>query len=79
MPNFSTWRAPMVMLLNGDTVPSDSPAWLLECQARRFLEMPTRDERLRELDSLEKRQGTSARKDLEARILALWQLERDRM
>ena len=79
MPIFSTWAAPLAVLASGEQVSSDSPAWLLECEARRLLELPTRDDRLRELDYLQKRRGEPARKDLEQRILALWQLERAKL
>lgn len=76
MANACSWKAPMVTLATGEQVPSDSPAWKDECEARYFLNLPTKDARLALLDQIEKRRGTAARRELEARILALWELSK---
>ncbi len=78
MPNFSTWCAPEAILANGERVPSDSSAWLLECEVRHLFNLGSVDARRAELDLIEKRRGKAARQDLEQRILALWQTERSK-
>ncbi len=78
MANYSTWAAPMVAMADGRLVPSDSPEWLLECEARKYFEFGSVDARRAELDLLEKRRGKPARQDLERRIVAVWQAERSK-
>ncbi len=74
--NACTWKAPLVTLATGEQVPSDSQAWLLECEARHILNMPTKAARLELLDQIEKRRGADAAKELRERILLLWELQR---
>lgn len=76
MPNACTWQAPLVTLADGRKVPSDSKEWLQECEARHILNIPTKPARIELLNLIEKQRGAEARKELEARILALWQLRR---
>lgn len=76
MPNACTWQAPLVTLADGRKVPSDSKEWLQECEARHILNIPTKPARIELLNLIEKQRGAEARKELEARILALWHLRR---
>ena len=72
--NTCTWQPSMVTLLDGRPVLSDSEEWRAEMEALHILNLPTKEIRLNCLDGIEKRRGTAARKELEARILKLWQL-----
>ena len=74
MANVSSWRPTLVKLSDGREVLSDSDEWRAETEALHILELPTKEIRLNCLDGIEKRRGTAARKELEARILKLWQL-----
>lgn len=74
--NACSWKAPMVKLADGREVPSDSQEWLLECEARHILNLPTKPARLELLDQIEKRRGPDARRELEVRILKLWELSK---
>lgn len=78
MNNACKWVAPMVTLADGREVPSDSQEWLQECEARHILNMGTREARIAMLDKIEKRRGPEARKDLEVRIMTLWNLGRQK-
>jgi len=62
----------MVTLVTGEQVPSDSPQWLHECQARYILDLPTRQEREDCLGKIGKRHGEEARRKLVATIKQLW-------
>jgi hypothetical protein len=62
----------MVTLVTGEQVPSDSPEWLHECQARYILNMATRQDREAYLDKVGKRHGEEARRKLVATIKQLW-------
>lgn len=87
--NCCSWRAPLVMLIDGRQVPSDGEEWRHECEARAVLAMPTvwmRRQYLRgklndfgrlEGGVLQKR-GEEATKRLEATITAIWNASRDR-
>ena len=72
--NACTWQPSMVTLLDGRQVLSDSEEWRAETEALYVLNLPTKEIRLNFLEAIEKRRGTKARKDLEERILKLWQL-----
>lgn len=74
--NACSWKAPMVKLADGREVPSDSQEWLLECEARHILNLPSKPARLELLDQIEKRRGPDARRELEVRILTLWELSK---
>lgn len=76
MRNACTWKAPMVTLADGREVPSDSPEWKDECEARHILNMATKAARIELLDQIEKRRGPEARRSLEVRILTLWELSK---
>lgn len=76
MNNACKWVAPMVTLADGRKVPSDSQEWLKECEARHILNMPTKAARVAMLDSIEKKRGPEARRELEVRILTLWELSK---
>lgn len=76
MRNACTWKAPMVTLATGEQVPSDSQEWLLECEARHILNLPSKPARLELLEQIEKRRGPDARRELEVRILTLWELSK---
>lgn len=76
MRNACTWKAPMVKLADGREVPSDSPDWKDECEARHILNLPTKAARIELLDQIEKRRGADARRELEVRILTLWELSK---
>lgn len=70
--NACKWQPGTVTLADGREVPSDSPEWLAECEARFVLDMPTKLVRLEYLDKIEKRRGLAARKAMENAILDLW-------
>lgn len=74
MANVSSWRPTLVKLSDGREVLSDSEDYRAETEALYVLELPTKEIRLNFLEAIEKRRGTAARKELEARILKLWQL-----
>lgn len=74
--NACSWKAPMVKLADGREVPSDSQEWFLECEARHILNLPSKPARLELLDQIEKRRGPDARRELEVRILTLWELSK---
>lgn len=74
--NVSRWQPSQVTLHDGRQVLSDSPDWLAECQAKRVLELPSRDDRRTWLEKWEKRHGVPSRKALEARIVAIWEARR---
>ena len=76
MRNACSWQAPMVKLADGREVPSDSPEWRGECEARHILNLPTKSARIELLDQIEKRRGPDARRELEVRILTLWELSK---
>lgn len=76
MRNACTWQAPLVTLADGREVPSDSPEWKDECEARHILNIPTKAARIELLDQIEKRRGPDARRALEVRILTLWELSK---
>lgn len=76
MRNACTWQAPMVTLADGREVPSDSKEWKDECEARHFLKMATKEARIALLNEIEKRRGPDARRELEVRILKLWELSK---
>jgi hypothetical protein len=65
----------MVALADGTQVKSDSREWLLECEARYVLNLPTKADRHALLDKIEKRRGRAARVELSDRILALYFLQ----
>ena len=74
MANVSSWRPTLVKLSDGRQVLSDSEDYRAEMEATHILELPTKEIRLNFLEAIEKRRGTKARKELEERILKLWQL-----
>ena len=74
MANVSSWRPTLVKLSDGREVLSDSEDYRAETEALYILDLPTKEIRLNFLEAIEKRRGTKARKELEARILKLWQL-----
>ena len=74
MANVSSWRPTLVKLSDGREVLSDSEDYRAETEALYVLELPTKEIRLNFLEAIEKRRGTKARKELEERILKLWQL-----
>ena len=74
MSNVSSWRPTLVKLSDGREVLSDSEDYRAETEALYILELPTKEIRLNFLEAIEKRRGTAARNELEARILKLWQL-----
>ena len=76
MTNACTWKPSIVTLADGRQVASDSPEWRAECEARTILDMPSKQVRLDFLDKIEKRRGAQARRDLEQRIMDLWQRRR---
>lgn len=76
--NACSWKAPLVELVDGTKVPSDSREWLLECEARYVLEQPDKLARYRLLDAIEKRRGSDARIDLHNRVMALYYAQRER-
>lgn len=76
MRNACSWVAPMVTLADGRQVPSDSPEWKDECEARHILNLPTKAARIELLNGIEKRRGPDARRELEVRILRLWELSK---
>lgn len=78
MHNACSWKAPMVTLADGRQVPSDSPEWKDECEARYILNMPTKDARLALLDQIEKRRGADAANDLRRRVLLLWEMTKNK-
>jgi hypothetical protein len=69
--NACSWKAPLVELVNGQQVPSDSREWLLECEARYVLNLPTKADRYALLDAIEKKRGRDARMELHDRVMQL--------
>lgn len=63
----------MVTLVTGEQVPSDSPKWLHECQARYIIELPTRERREKFLAEIAKRNGEEAKRELVKTIRQLWE------
>jgi hypothetical protein len=43
--NACKWIAPMVTLVDGTRVPSDSEEWRFQCEAQHVLNLPTREQR----------------------------------
>lgn len=82
--NVCKWIAPMVTLVDGTRVPSDSEEWRFECEARHILNQPTKEDRQRILrgdfnpktqlrtGGLVKHRGLESVERLEAKILELW-------
>jgi len=76
MTNACSWKPSTVTLADGRQVPSDSPEWRHECEARTILDMPNKQVRLEFLDKIEKRRGANARRELEQSIMTLWHARR---
>lgn len=76
MMNACNWKPSTVTLVDGTQVLSDSEEWRAECEARHILNLDNIGERHKMLDMIEKRRGQPARKDLEVRILYLWNKRR---
>lgn len=73
-----------VVLLTGETVCSWCPEWRVECatretEARAVLRLPTKDERLSYLATLELAHGTEFRRRVEVAVLDLWELKKARL
>lgn len=66
------WVAPMVTLVTGCEVRSDSDEWRMECLARWLLAMPTKRQRRDWLDLFEKKHTLRARLDLEGVALTIY-------
>lgn len=67
MANTSTWRAPLVTLVDGQQVPSDSEAWRAECEARAMLAIP-HDYRADVFELIERKRGPDAVRQLKANM-----------
>lgn len=76
--NACSWRAPLVELVDGRKVPSDSREWLLECEARHVLNLQTKADRYTLLDGIEKKRGRDARMELHDRVMKLFYATRER-
>lgn len=86
MTNVSTWQAPMVTLVDGREVPSDSEEWRHECEARHVLNLPNKLARQALLSKIEEKRGDKAdpqnikgkleRRRIEDKIMALWKASR---
>lgn len=76
--NACSWSAPMVELVDGRRVPSDSREWLLECEARHVLNLATKADRYALLDAIEKKRGRDARMELHERIMKLFYATKER-
>lgn len=74
----STWAAPLVLLIDGRTVPSDSEEWRAECEARWILHMPTKAMRFWFLDQVSNFRGEAAAKELRAHVLRIHEHNRNR-
>lgn len=70
--NMCSWKAPLVELVDGRKVPSDSREWLLECEARYVLNLQTKADRYALLDAIEKKRGRDARMELHDRVMKLF-------
>lgn len=68
----------MVELVDGRKVPSNSQEWLLECEARYVLNLPTKADRYALLDMIEKKRGRDARMHLHDRVMKLFYAQRER-
>lgn len=77
--NASTVVYPLVTLADGRQVSSGSMDFLLECEARKILFMGSMNERRAALTAIGLKRGESARRDLERRILDLWECEKERL
>lgn len=62
--NACTWRAPLVELVDGTQVPSDSEAWRCECEARTLLAIP-HEARADVLERIEQKRGAEAKRQLQ--------------
>ncbi len=71
--NCCSWRAPMVTLIDGTQVPSDSEAWRFETEARTVLNMPNKALRQDFLVKVGQRRGEDAKIKLEGKIIEVWQ------
>lgn len=74
--NVCTWQAPMVTLLDGREVRSDSPEWRFQCEGQHILNLPSKLERKKLLSLIEEKRGAPARREIEQMILALWKADR---
>ena len=74
--NACSWQPKDVTLVTGEVVKSDSAEWKDECEARHILNMATKADRLELLDKIEKKRGPAARRELEIRILKLWEVNK---
>lgn len=70
MTECSTWIAPLVTLVTGEQVPSDSEAWRAETEARAVLGMP-QAKRTEFFDLVSKRRGDVAAAELKRRCYEL--------
>lgn len=68
--NACSWRAPLVTLATGERVPSDSPLWASECEARAIWSM-TDEKRDAFLETCERRRGAESVRELKERIREL--------
>ena len=66
------WTPNKVKLFDGKEALSDSPEWLLECQARHILKQNDIDVRRTLLAVGEKRQGKAAKENVEKLARAIW-------
>lgn len=88
MTNACKWIAPMVTLVDGTRVPSDSEEWRAECEARHILNQPHIDARHEILygpfniksgkreGGLMKHRGADGVKAIESKIMELWNARR---
>lgn len=70
--NVSTWVAPIVTLLDGSQVSSDSDLWRHQCEAQHVLSLPNKLARQKLLSAIEAKRGVVARRELEFTIIKLW-------
>lgn len=80
--NNCTWQAPLVTLVDGRQVPSDSREWMEECMARHFLAMPLTKRRQALFGKqnafgefkggYQQRHGDAATERLKAVMMAIW-------
>lgn len=64
--------------LTGLPVDTSSQEWLLECEARTVLDMPTREKRNQFMQLVEKKRGAEQAQKLRVRVMDLYTLRKRR-
>ncbi len=75
LSNACSWRPGSVTLIDGRAVPSDSPEWMAECEARRVLRLRTKLERRMWVFNVEKRRGKESADKLYRNVMRVFEHE----